>query len=445
MTDPIETAVANAPVIDSAPVSVGERIAAIDVLRGVALLGILVINIDFFALPNSTYHNPALAGGFDGMNLLMWRFTSAVFCQKMMAIFSMLFGAGLLLMYQRFEESGRKFGGFYYRRVLWLMAIALVHAYLIWHGDILFTYAFVGLFMFLFRRRNARTMIIVGICFLLVGMFMSALGGGSFMFLEKTVASAEKAREEGKTLTLDQQHMMEAWDEVQQMAHPSEEKINEEYESFRGGYLDNLEARAPLSIIMQTQALLFLIMWRVAGLMLLGMGLMKLGVFSALKSTKFYVTLGAICYAVGLPLSIYGTETRIAHEFDLIHGFLIGNHFDYVGSVLVAIGHACLIMLICKHGLLTGLTKRLAAVGRMALSNYLMHSIICTTIFYGFGFGLFGHFERFALQGFVVSIWIVQLILSPWWLSRFRFGPVEWLWRTLTYMKKQPMRVGAES
>ncbi len=442
MSDPSETAVADTPAVDTAPVSAGERIAAVDVLRGVALLGILVINIDFFGLLNSTYHNPTLAGGFDGMNLLIYRFTSAIFCQKMMAIFSMLFGAGLILMFQRFEAAGRKVGGFYYRRMMWLIAIALVHSYLIWHGDILFSYGIVGLLIFLFRRKKARTLIIVGSLSLLVGALLMVGAGGTFVFLEGAANGAQKAQDEGKTLTQQQEEMLIAWDEVQTMAHPSEEKMNEEYEAFRGGYLDNLKARAEITLMMQAQALPFMVLWRVLGLMLIGMGLMKLEVFSALRSTRFYITLGAICYAIGLPLSIYGTEYRIAHDFDIIQGFLLGNQFDYVGSVLVAIGHACLIMLICKHGLLSWLTKRLASVGRMALTNYLMQSIICTTIFYGFGFGLFGYLERFPLQGIVVSIWIVQLLLSPWWLNRFRFGPVEWLWRTLTYMKKQPMRVG---
>src|SRR6185437_13276031 len=113
------------------------------------------------------------------------------------------------------------------------------------------------------------------------------------------------------------------------------------------------------------------------------------------------------------------------------------------GSVMVALGHVGALLLIYKAGMLTWLTTRLAAVGRMALSNYLTHSIVCTTIFYGYGFGLFGTINRTGLAAIVLAIWIFQLIISPIWLEHFRFGPAEWLWRSLTYWRLQPVRIEA--
>ncbi len=174
--------------------------------------------------------------------------------------------------------------------------------------------------------------------------------------------------------------------------------------------------------------------------MLIGMGLMQLGVFAAARTFRFYAVLTLCGYSLGLPLVGYGIYDQIHTDFDPVHQLLVGGHFNYIGSLFVALGHAGLVMLICKAGLLSWLTARLAAVGRMALSNYLMQSLICTTLFEGWGLGLFGKLDRFQLLGVVVSIWLVQLLVSPLWLRSFRFGPMEWLWRSLTYWKRHPFR-----
>ncbi len=425
----------------TSPVNRDERIVAIDVLRGVAVLGILVINIEFFALPHVTFFNPSLVGGFAGLNLLTYKFASALFLQKMMAIFSMLFGAGLVLMYERFEKTGRRFGKVHYRRVLWLLLIALVHGYLLWYGDILFNYAMIGLLLFLFRRRTARTLIIIGISVLLFGMALQYGTGFQFKMLKSAAVEVETARAEGRTPAPYHVQMAEAWDEVKVMMEPSEEEIAIEYTAYRGGYMDNLSHRLPMTMMMQSQAFLFFLLWRAGGLMLLGMGLMKLGVFSAKRTTRFYIILSLSGYAIGLPLSIHGTNAMIAHDFDLIHRFMVGNQFQYVGSVLIALGHVSVVMLLCKLGVLASLKRRLAAVGQTALTNYLTQTLICTTIFYGYGLGLFGSIERFHLLWFVLGIWILQLIVSPLWMKRFRFGPAEWVWRSLTYWKLLPMKI----
>ena len=149
----------------SEPVRATERIGSVDILRGLAVLGILVINIEFFALPNAIYFNPKIAGGFSGLNFLSWKFGYLFFLQKMMAIFSMLFGAGLILLGKRAVSSGKKFKGIYYRRIFWLLLIGAVHAYFFWYGDILFTYAICGLILYPFRRRSAGLLIILGLVF----------------------------------------------------------------------------------------------------------------------------------------------------------------------------------------------------------------------------------------------------------------------------------------
>jgi uncharacterized protein len=423
------------------PVIAAERIASIDVLRGVAVLGILLINIEFFALPTAIFFNPSVAGGFTGVNLLTWKIDYILFLQKMMAIFSMLFGAGLILMYNRAESVGRSFGGIYYRRVLWLLLFGSAHGYLLWYGDILHAYAVCGLFLYLLRRRSARLLIILGLLLLVVGVLVQVGSGTFFDMLRHEARTAETALAAGETLTPHQQGMSQTWKEMSAVFDPSPEMVAKEIETYRGSYSETLNHRAPEFFMMQTQAFLSMIIWRVAGLMLLGMGLMKLGVFSGKRSTRFYVICIIVGYGIGLPLCGYGAGSLIEHNFDFVYQFKIGGHFNNIGSILVALAYVGMVMVVCKAGFLIWFTRRLAAVGRMAFTNYLMQTLICTTIFYGYGLGLFGRIERFGLMGFVFGIWILQLFVSPIWLKHFRFGLAEWLWRSLTYWRRQPMRV----
>jgi uncharacterized protein len=178
--------------------------------------------------------------------------------------------------------------------------------------------------------------------------------------------------------------------------------------------------------------------------MLLGMGLMKLGVFSARRSRRFYTIMMLAGYGVGIPLMAFDVYHEIANHF------FLGRRLDYAldgwpllilyGSLPVVFGHIGAVMLVCKSGALPSLTRRLAAVGRMALSNYLFDSLFFTTLFYGYGLDYYGAISRPLLYALVLVIWALQLLISPLWLEYFRFGPAEWLWRSLTYGKFQPMR-----
>ncbi|MBT8107642.1 MAG: DUF418 domain-containing protein, partial [Gammaproteobacteria bacterium] len=145
---------------------------------------------------------------------------------------------------------------------------------------------------------------------------------------------------------------------------------------------------------------------------------------------------------LGLPLTVFSAADLLAHQFDQMHVMRGGGVANYFGSIFVALGHIGLVMWVARSGALRRLMDRFAAVGRMALTNYLAHSIILTTVFYGYGFGLYGSVPRFWQMGFVLAVVALQLLWSKWWLERYRFGPVEWLWRSLTYGQRQPMRAG---
>jgi uncharacterized protein len=425
----------------SGPVTAGERIDSVDVLRGFALLGILAINIDFFALPMAIYSNPPIAGGFAGLDLLTWKSDFLFFLQKMMAIFSMLFGAGFILMYNRAKEAREKFGGTYYRRILWLLVIGMIHGYLLWFGDILVSYALCGLLLYPLRRRSPRFLIAFGVFFLLLGGLVSFGIGYSILELKNQAIAAEEAQKTGEEISPEQNYMRDMWDAMHTDGDTYQENVAIEIESYRGDFGDVISYRIGHTLMMQTQGFLIRVFWRVMGLMLLGMAFMKMGVFSGERSPRFYVIMIVLGYGIGLPVCGYGMGTEMGHDFEIIHFFKIGSLFNFFGSIPVALGHVGVIMLICRSGVLQWLTNRLSAVGRMAFTNYLMHTLICTTLFYGYGFGLFAHINRFGLFWIVVAIWILQLWLSPLWLKHFRFGPAEWLWRTLTYLKPQPMRV----
>lgn len=429
--------------IDShlSPVGNSERIQSLDILRGVAILGILIINIEFFALPSSTFTDPRIAGGFDGANQFVWKWSTILFFEKMMAIFSMLFGAGIVLFCTKGEAAGIKPGVTYYRRILGLLLVGLIHAYFFWYGDILVPYALAALILYFFRRRSPKALIIVGVVLLVFGSLMQFAAGLQFGWMRSSVEEVKAAEASGKTVSAMTQELAKAWDEISAQFLPSEELLAKETAAYRGSYLDGFRLRAPYSLMMQTQAFLFMMIWRIGGLMLLGMGLMKMGFFTAKLSARTYLIVAAIGYVIGLPLCVIGANALLGHEFDLVKRFTQDTHFNYFGSVFLALAYSSTLILLHRAGYLKRILARLSAVGRMAFSNYLLQTLLCTTFFYGYAFGMFNRVERVYFPLIVLIVWAIQLVISPWWLGRFRFGPAEWLWRTFTYRSRQPMRI----
>ena len=432
------------PPAEAGPVALAERVAAVDTLRGVALLGILAMNIVAFAWPGDVYGTPTLAPGHTWADLALWMFCHVVFDTKMMTIFSMLFGAGLVLMSDRAESRGVSLRRIYYRRVFVLLLIGLVHSYLIWYGDILVLYASCGLFLYPFRRKSPTTLIVVGMILLL--MIFPAWAGirAGARFMAATASEVDAQVEAGKTPVDWKKGVRDSWRKIEEKSAFRPDKFREEIRIHRGDYAGIVAERAEDVFEDQTFGFLLGGWWLVGGRMLLGMGLMKLGVFSAARSDRFYRRMMAIGYGVGLPLVLIDIAIDWHHHFftDNGLGYITGGWWlvEMVSGPLLAIGHVAAVMMIVRAGWFAGLMARLAAVGRMALSNYLFDSIVCTTLFYGYGFGLFGRLLRPGLAIVVLSIWAFQLWFSPIWLGRFRYGPAEWAWRSLTYGKAQSFR-----
>jgi len=396
------------------PVAQKARIASIDVLRGLAVFGILVMNIQSFSMIDAAYMNPTAFGDLTGANYGIWLVSHVLADQKFMTIFSMLFGAGVVLMTGRREAEGRRSAGLHYRRMAVLLLFGILHAYLLWFGDILYTYAMCGMIVYLLRHRRPRTLLIVGLMSIAVGSAVTMLFGLSLPHWP-----AESRQE-----------MMAEW-------APTPEEVADNLETYRGRWWQQMECRAPSALGFQTFLFLALFVWRAGGLMLVGMALFKLDVFSAKRSIGFYAAWITAAVCVGIPVILYGVHRNFAANWDMSYSFFLGGEFNYWASILVSMGWISLVMLICKKGV-RWITAPLAAAGQMALTNYLLQTIICTTIFYGHGFGLYGRMERVAQAGMVVGVWLVELALSTIWMRHFLFGPFEWLWRSLTYMQRQP-------
>ena len=399
------------------PVVEGARIDSIDVLRGFALLGILVMNIQLFAMPEAAYYNPTAYGDLEGANLYVWLGGRLLADQKFMTIFSMLFGAGIVLMTSRTAARGET-RRVHYRRMGWLAVIGLLHAHLLWAGDILFLYAVCGMLVYPFRGLSPGRL-------LALGTATVAVAAAIFAGLQASLPSwSEEALAE---VTLG------AW-------QPTRAIMDETLATYRGGWLEQLPVRSASALGFETFLLVIWGLWRAGGLMLIGMALYKLDVFSARCSQRFYASLIAAALVAGIPVEAYGVALDFEFGWALDWSLLQGRQFNYWPSIAVGLGYVGLVMLACRTAALRAAARPFAAVGRTALSNYLLQTVICTTIFYGHGLGLYGSVDRLGQLGIVIGVWAVQLIVSPLWLRRYRFGPAEWVWRTLTYGTRPPLR-----
>jgi uncharacterized protein len=412
-----------------------------DVLRGVAVLGILLMNIIGFAYPFAASFDPTLGGGHTGVNLWVWAINTVLFEGKMRAIFSMLFGAGMLVLTSRLEQHGAAgdAADVYYRRLLWLLAFGLVHAYFVWWGDILFFYAVLGLMLFPFRRLSGRALVTIGLVLLLIGAGRGFLDAWELRGVRAAAAAADAAAAAGATLTEEQKGAQSAWKARAGQAKPSAEALKQETDAYRGGYGAAFRQRAGFLASMQASAVYHFFIFDIGGMMILGIGLFKLGLFSAALPARTYAMVALAGFGVGLPLASLAVRTDVANGFDPV-SIASSAPLQAIARIPIAIAHIAVVMLICQAGILRWLTTSLAAVGQTAFSCYIATSLICTTIFYGYGFGYFGRLPRYQVYYIVAGVWIALLIAAPIWLRSFRFGPLEWLWRSLTYVQRQPMR-----
>lgn len=400
-----------------APVARTDRLETLDVLRGFALLGILAMNIRIMAAPFGAYMYPLGSFDYSGVNRAAYLFSAIVFDLKMMGLFSMLFGVSVLLYAAKSDGATTSIRTLWFRRMFWLLLIGLVHSYLIWNGDILVPYALCGLLLLWWvRRLSASALGAAAVVVLLVGAGLTVGHALSW----DSMSEADRAQELS-------------------MYMPSAADVETQLTALLGSYADTIRHRAPFVLLFQTLVFATFFFWRCSGMMLLGMALYKAGFLDGRRSTGTYVGVAATCLPIGLGLASYGA-IEIDRAAYAVPQRLLLDLWNYAGAVLASVGYAAVLILLVKLDAVRRLRAALAAVGQMALTNYLMQSVVTAILFLGSGFGLAGRFDYAWQFVFVAAIWAVQLVLSPLWLARYRFGPVEWMWRSLTYWQPQPMR-----
>lgn len=420
------------------PTTEKERIRSLDILRGIALLGILILNILGFAFVFESYSDPTLIN-FEGINKSIWKITNLLFEGTMRGLFSILFGVGFLLFLTRLEKKipGAKAIEIYYRRLLWLMLFGLFHAYvMLWSFDILFHYGLMALILLPFRHLRAKHLLLCSLLFLGVQVSKGVVSYTRHVAENKETQELLTRQESGITLNEEESATLEAWQQQQEKMTPAQ--VEERNRGMRGNYTSVWKSMKPQTDFWLGSATFRFVVWDILCMFFLGMALYKWKVLQNGRSTRFYLLLTLGGYAVGLSVNYWEMQAELQHNFNPILSSQVGMTYD-LGRIAMTLGHIGLVMLWLKTNILGFLQKALAAVGRMALTNYLMQTLLCGWFFYGYGLGYFGKLERYETYYVMAAVWLIQLIVSPLWLKFFRFGPVEWLWRSLTYWKLQPV------
>ena len=406
--------------------STSDRHVSIDAVRGFAVLGILLMNIVGMGLPAFAYIDPTYAGGSTGADLWTWGVNNVLTDGKMRALFTMLFGASAVLIAERAEGGQPGPMQTHYRRMFWLFVFGMAHAYFLWWGDILVTYALAGLFIFPFRKLDRRAQLGVGVAILALLLAKNAIQANQLFDLH-AAAMAPGAPAAA----------LKAWQDASTSIIPPAGLKAQELSGFGGGFFDAMKARAVTALLVQLILMPTDELPEAIGQMFVGMALFRMGFFTLRWSNRAYLTTIAVGYLVAGPFTAWiawkiqqdGFEALSLHRWEV---------WQQISRPLIGLAHASVVLLVVRAGMAPGVVDRLAAAGRMAFSNYLMTSIITTLVFCGFGLGLYGKLSRFQELVVVAGVWVFILAWSKPWLARFYYGPFEWAWRSLVRWSPQP-------
>lgn len=427
----------------AAPISQQERIIILDSLRGIALLGILLMNIPGFGLPENQTSDPSIFHE-NGWNYKVWYIIEWIFTGTQRAFFSMLFGAGIILFISNLERKvdGLMVAEYYFRRQLWLLVFGLFNAFiLLWFWDILFGYAICGMLLFAFHRLSPKALMVAAVICLL---FMTIRENRDLYQNKKIIAKGELVASIDTTktaLTELQKDDLEAMVGLKEKSEPAAKLKHAKKEiSAIGGNYESLYAyQSEKSLHVELYYTYFLI-WDLLIFMFLGMAFFKNGVFLGTASVKVYAWLFVGGLGLGLVLSYFRLQPMIENDFNTFHYTKdVSMDLFEVSRALRSLGFFGFVMLLYKLGWFRWFFALMQPVGQMAFTNYLLQSLICGLFFYGIGFGFFGKLQRYELYYVVAAVWVVEIIWSHVWLRYFRFGPLEWLWRSLTYWKSFSM------
>jgi uncharacterized protein len=405
----------------------GQRIATLDIVRGVAVMGILAMNIVAFAMPPAAYINPAAYGSTAPMDFSVYAFNFVLIDGKMRGLFSFLFGASMLLVIEKAEAKGENAASVHFRRQLVLLLFGALHFYLIWYGDILFGYALIGMIAWLFRRKPTRVLIVWGIIFVLLEFAMMAGMAASATDLARAVTEPGVSAD-----------TLRSWTEMTSYVRiPTAAELSEQLGLILGPWSGVAHYQLTEH---RYDPLIFSLMFgpETLGYMLFGMAALKSGYLTGQWSDERYQRAAIAGFAIAIPCYLLLAWLIFSNGFSIPSLFAFSMAATVpIRPVMVAAIAALIILLTRQGGWLTG---RIEAAGRAAFTNYLGTSILMTGLFYGWGLGLYGELGRAQLWLVVLAMWVVMLAWSKPWLDRFQYGPFEWLWRSLARWKVQPMR-----
>jgi uncharacterized protein len=402
----------------------------LDALRGIAVMGILLMNVIGFAMPMAAYVNPRAWGGETTADLIAWAAAFVLVEGKMRGIFSLLFGASLLLVIVRAEAKGADTANVHFSRMFWLFLFGLFHYWFIWDGDILALYAVCGCAAYALRGLAPRQLMLAGVALMALNLLIWAI----------TLLAVHDMRHDALLPGADAALVQELATVLAEFGEPDSALIAAQLQLHLGPYQSIAGSRLA-DHISAPFILIYAYGPETLGLMAWGMALMKSGLLTGGWPRRRYARAAVLAYAIGLPLSALLAWACWASSFET----LLTADIYYVANLpvrmMVMIGHVMALLWVVTKAPTGALLRRIAAAGRMALSNYLATSVLMTTLYYGYGLALYGQLTRWEVYLTVVPIWGLMLLWSAPWLAHFNYGPLEWVWRSLARRQFQPMRI----
>ena len=403
-----------------------ERLITLDAMRGFAVMGILAMNIVAFSMPEWAYVTPLAYGGETVADRVAWVFSFIFIDGKMRGLFSLLFGASMMLIIERADAKGESAKKVHYTRMGWLAVFGLAHYFFIWFGDILFLYASVGCIAFLFRGWTDERLIKWALIIFSVGLVIWGLQFGGMQVLQMLATGTGADAD-----------LVEMYREIRD-SPDFDLNVANELALHRGSYASIVASKlaewfGPMTLVLQSIA-------ETLPLMMIGMAAKKNGFLTGQWQSADYTRWIRKLVPAGLVLSGLLAVWVILSGYDLITSLAVFIAWGAIPRLMLTIGYAALLVMLIRRLEGGAFVLRVAATGQAAFSNYLGTSIVMTTIFYGYGLGLYGFVSRAELWFFVIGAWAVMLLWSKPWLERYRYGPLEWLWRSLARMQLQPIR-----
>ncbi|MDB5231688.1 MAG: hypothetical protein JWN76_2493 [Chitinophagaceae bacterium] len=428
-----------------APIRQSQRIKLIDAIRGIALLGILLMNSMAQSQAHFFYDKMDLRQSLTGLNFFAWGTEMILFEGTMRGLFSILFGAGTLLLLSRLikTKKGLEPADIFYRRMLWLLVFGLINAFIfLWPGDILYPYALCGLLLFPFRNLSVKNLLWIAFFFLAIGTYRDNSDLYQYKNIITKGQAAEVVSNKKVKLTEVQEEDLGKYKDFKekQTSAGIMKRAQKEEKKIQGqGYVPLFKYFLDINMMIESTIFYESYWWDILLFLFIGMALFKSGFLAGKKSNKLYITVAVTGIVVGTALNYYFQKTQYDLRFDQ-YLFVQKWRFAYyeLRRVFQTMGYLSLIIILYKVAPFRKILNVFAPVGQMAFTNYLSQSIITSIIFYGMGW--FGKLQRYEVYYIVGGIWIFQIAASNIWIYYFRFGPFEWLWRSLTYMKKQPMK-----